>query len=134
LKQLGDPVRKKLQWRWSSGDDTVHDDFGVPDDDTDYVLCIYTDDGAGAELATDLVVGAGSRWSATGSGFQYRDPAASRDGVKGIKLVAKSRSRGSIKLKAAGATLPLNASTIAAGAAVTVQWVSSDGVCWEGGA
>jgi hypothetical protein len=133
LRLLDDPTRKRLNWKWVSGDETVLADYGAPNDDTDYVLCIYADSGSGAGLAGDLVVGAGSRWTAKSNGFQYRDSSASRDGVKGVKLSAKSRNRGGIKIKAAGSGLPFDDSTIPAGADLTVQWVSSAGPCWQGG-
>ncbi|HYC53582.1 MAG TPA: hypothetical protein VEL28_01385 [Candidatus Binatia bacterium] len=127
--------RKKLVWKWASGDPTALTDLGSPLAGTDHTLCIYADDGSQAVLLGDLEVPAGSRWAAKGSGgFLYRDRAALSDGVSVAKLGARSDERGSLLVKASGARVPLSAEDFSEAMPLTVQWVSDGGICWEGAA
>jgi len=131
--RLVDDNRKRLLWKWRSGDATLFPDFGAPRSATAYTLCVYADTGAGPALVADVGVPAGARWSARGSSaFQYKDRDALSDGVTRVKLSARSGDRGSLLVKAAGAGLPLSAASLPEGAVVTTQWVNSNLECWEG--
>jgi hypothetical protein len=130
--RLANPERKKLAWKWKSGDATAPADLGTPMSTTSHTLCVYSDTGAGPVLVADLGVPAGGRWIARGAGFQYRDRDGSSDGVTRVKLAAKSGDRGQLSVKASGAVVPLDAAEIPDGAILTTQWVSSNDECWEG--
>lgn len=126
-------ARKRLTWKWKSGDPMEMADLGHPASTTSHTLCIYADTGGGPALVADIGVPAGSRWSARGrTGFLYRDKAATADGVKQVRLSTRSAQRGSVMVKAFGSSLPLVAGDLPEGAAVTTQWVNSDAECWEG--
>jgi hypothetical protein len=130
--RLSNPERKRLTWKWKSGDATTPADFGTPLSTTSHTLCVYSDTGGGPLLVADLGVPAGARWTARGTGFQYRDRAGASDGVTKVKLAARSGDRGGVSVKAAGAGVPLDAAEIPEGAVLTTQWVSGEGECWEG--
>jgi len=130
--RLSNPERKKLSWKWKSGDATAPFDLGTPLSTTSHTLCVYSDTGSGPVLVADLGVPAGARWSARGSGFQYRDRDGVSDGVTRAKIAAKSGDRGSVSVKAAGALVALDAAEVPEGSVLTTQWVSSDSECWEG--
>ncbi|HEY2775055.1 MAG TPA: hypothetical protein VGK20_13490 [Candidatus Binatia bacterium] len=130
--RLSDPTRKRLMWKWKSGDPTGVSEFGDPRSTTSAALCIYADTGSGPALVADLGVAAGSAWIARRSlGFQYRNDSGGSSGITRVKLLAKSTGAGGLLVKAAGASIPLSAGDIPDGAVVTTQWANSDGQCWE---
>ncbi|HYD50928.1 MAG TPA: hypothetical protein VEB21_21405, partial [Terriglobales bacterium] len=124
--------RKRLQWRWTSGDPTLLDELGSPDAATDYRLCVYRSDGGNAVPIGELAVAAGAAWQRRGQGFRYRDRSGSADGVTQIRLNARADGRASLSLKAYGSELPILSAAVPPGATFQAQLSNSEGMCWNG--
>lgn len=125
--------RRRLVWKWASGASSTDADFGAPATSTDLALCVYRDDGGGAVLAGEVGVRPGSAWARSrGSRFLYKDPSGSSDGVVLAKLLARSRERVSLLVKAASPGLAMTSADVDGAVALAVQFVSESGVCWEG--
>jgi hypothetical protein len=41
VKKSADDPRRRLIWRWATGEATTLEDFGTPELDDDYALCVY---------------------------------------------------------------------------------------------
>jgi hypothetical protein len=41
VKKSADDPRRRLIWRWATGEVTTLEDFGTPEFDDDYALCVY---------------------------------------------------------------------------------------------
>lgn len=131
----------RLLWRWSPAGVTSTSDFGTPDTNTEYALCIYDfRDGApiappsGREDPTiSKGVAPGPEWFFVPSsgGWKYKNRLCD---AEGITTIALKDSR--ITLKASGACNLLPAPFAAdryfsLGPEVVVQLVSSTGECWD---
>ncbi len=131
----GNPNKRKLAWKWKKGDATPIEDFGAPDVDTDYHLCVYDSSASAYEVATELLVVPGSGWRQTRAGWVYKDPSAASDGVKILKLKAGAAGKAQIQLKAVGAATPTPAAVspdrfFTQDPVVTVQMWNGSGMCW----
>lgn len=129
----------RLLFKWTRGEAIASSDFGSPTSSTEYTLCVYGQTAGTAQLALQARVPAGGTcdgapcWKQTSTGFKYRDPAASADGIR--KMILKSGSRGKAKIivKGGGATLDTPSLPLAQDPAVIVQLKHSSlgGECWE---
>jgi hypothetical protein len=95
-----------LAWQWLRGAPTTLADLGVPTDATAYALCFYAGSStaalAGADVAPSVTL-----WKATGkTGFAYRDPARSSDGVRQVILKSGAAGKASAVVRGKGADLP----------------------------
>jgi 6-phosphogluconolactonase (cycloisomerase 2 family) len=127
----GTPARRVMQWTWSGGEPTALADLGVPDDDTDYALCLY--DESGPTLLRRALIPGGRRWKGLGSGgFKFRDAAAdgrTPEGVKQVVLKATATAKGKLKVKGVGPRLVGMPLPLPVPARVQLQ--ASTGECWE---
>jgi hypothetical protein len=133
LRNVTPDIKDRLLWKWKHGAATSIADFGNPPASTGYALCMY--DGAGLLLEGASAPADGSCngrpcWRATRSGFRYVDPALTPSGLRQIVLRAGAAGKAQIVVKGRGPLLALPALPIST-LPVTVQLVSSDGVCWE---
>ena len=123
------PNADTFWWSWKDGATTTSDEVSDPVADADYGVCVY----AGAPGSEKLVYEVGlpaspALWTATSSGFRFKDKVHAERGMKLAQLTAGTLA--SIKLKAKGADLPVGAFVVAT--PVTVQLVNSDSeLCWE---
>ncbi|MFM8411986.1 MAG: hypothetical protein ACKOCT_17100, partial [Alphaproteobacteria bacterium] len=98
-------------------------------------LCVFDQaDGAPRLVMRAEAAGAGDCdgtpcWTATATGFQYRDPAALPDGLTAFKLDAAPDGSGTLRVTGEGANLPMPAMPFSA--PILVQASSSAGPCWQ---
>lgn len=122
----------RITWKWVLGAATEFADFGAPDVDDDYVLCVY--DGSispqprlRALLPAGALCAAKECWrTQAGTGYGYADPWRTPEGVKKLRLLAGPDGRAKASLKARevpGLSLPLQPP-------VTVQLQAENGTCW----
>jgi predicted outer membrane repeat protein len=146
IKVAADPAKNRFTLKHSRDTAALAPaDFGDPVAGGNvYQLCLY-DESAGvpALLATLTVPGGGTCgskacWKASSKGFQFKDGAASHDGVQQIALKTGDAGKGSVQVKGAGAGLPLPGPKTAgmpylsADPGVTAQLhESSTGGCFE---
>jgi cysteine-rich repeat protein len=119
--------RDKLTWRWKRGDETLPAALGDPTAATAYTLCAY-DASASPQPRLRSVVPPGSRWAEAGSGFRYRDPAASAGGIRTMRLVPGATGSARVIVRGKGAALSLP--TLPLTAPVDVQLRTDAGECW----
>jgi hypothetical protein len=109
-------AKDRLAWQWSHGSATTRQDLGEPFGDptttTAYDLCVYDDGG----LRAALRIPAGGFcptptkpcWRALPpGGFTYKNPTGLPDGVTRVVLHPGISGKAFMKLKGAGAALPL---------------------------
>jgi cysteine-rich repeat protein len=129
VKNDADPAKDRLSWSWTRGASTSQQEFADPTSGTAYALCVFA--GLSPALVASAVVPAGtSAWEATGgTGYRYKDAAASVAGVKKIALQGSSANKSRVQVTGKGAgvfDLPLPAAT-----PIVVQLVNqSSGLCW----
>jgi Trypsin/Bacterial pre-peptidase C-terminal domain len=117
-----------LRWNWSRGTATVGD-FADPTASTSYEMCIFDRSGGVPALVYDQRVAAGSGWSASATGFRYRDTAGSAGGITSVKLRAGT-GNAKVQVKGKGADLSMPSLPFDQDTAVTVQ-VTNGAQCWE---
>jgi len=80
--------KDRLTWKWQKGAATTLADFGAPTGTTAYALCLYAGTSTAAIAAADIAPSA-TLWRPTGTtGFWYRDPSGSSDGIRKVSLKA----------------------------------------------
>jgi glucose/arabinose dehydrogenase len=123
---LKDKATDVLIWKWIKGGATTKEEFGNPVDAHTYELCIY----AGGALVSSATAPAGSFWSDRSSGFKYRDPSGSSEGLQTIILKAGANEKAKIIVRGKGANLDMpNLGMLAS--PLTVQLKRAGGtVCW----
>lgn len=129
--------KDSLTWKWTAGAATAVGDFGDPPGSDGAALCLYDESGVTPVLRTAAAVPSGGQckgkpcWKLGGTtGFKYKDPQRTPDGVD--KLTLKAGAAGKAKVVAAAKKahvpplpqLPLSLP-------VRVQLQSQSGVCWE---
>jgi hypothetical protein len=115
-------------------------DFGDPvDGATQYALCLFSESGTAARLLMSVdVPPAGTCrgvpcWQILSSGgFGYEDRDGTADGV--TRMVLKTGTEGGARVTVAGGglNLPVPLMPLEQNANMTVQFVNSEGECWEG--
>ena len=119
-----DDTQDKLLWKWIKGQSTSIADFGDPTSTTQYAICVYH---AGGPVLSAIVPP--TFWTASGSGFKYKDPSTSNAGITKIILKASDTNNTKIVLKGEGINLP--DPTLMLTAPVTAQLINSDtAVCF----
>ena len=115
--------------------------FGTPLTTTDFALCIYDESGGSASLVQVATAPGGGTcggspcWKPLGSGYRYKNSAASDDGVQQILLKGGQGGKAKVKFKAGGLKLQVPAPAgggqfFAQDPAVTVQLVNDAGFCF----
>jgi hypothetical protein len=123
----------KLNSKWKSSAAVALSDFGSPKTTTDYVLCVYDQNGdqLGAEAPADGTCGTKPCWAVKGStGFKYTDKDGTPDGLTKISLKSGDAGKAKISVKGSGANLHLPTQTLALPVRVQVRQ-SSSSTCWE---
>jgi cysteine-rich repeat protein len=119
--------RDKLTWRWKRGEETLPGALGDPTATTRYTLCAY-DASAIPQPRLRSVVPPGGRWTEAGSGFRYRDPAASSGGIRTLKLSSGPTGSARVIVRGKGPALSLPALPLTL--PVDVQLRNDAGECW----
>jgi cysteine-rich repeat protein len=134
---------KQVRWVWGKGPTTVAD-FGNPTADTDYALCVYDEQGGETKLVSGAAVPAAGQcgrrpcWRTIGAGaprgYRYRNRDAKPLGIGTLVLRAGGQAR--IVARGSGPRLQAPAAVdedrlLAQESGVTVQLLSSEGVCWS---
>jgi len=127
LKDKDDPSDRVI-WKWLAGTQTDSTEFGNPVDDESYRLCVYN----GGTLLFEMGANAGPTfWSANGSGYKYRNPNGSSDGMQGLRLIAGADRRAKILVKGKGDNVDMPTLGALAGPITMQLHQSSGGVCWS---
>jgi hypothetical protein len=127
LKDKDDPADRVI-WKWLAGTQTDSTEFGNPVDDESYRLCVYN----GGTLLFEMGANAGATfWSANGSGYKYRNPNGSSDGMQSIRLIAGADRRAKILVKGKGDNVDMPTLGALAGPITMQLHQSSGGVCWS---
>jgi hypothetical protein len=130
-------AKNRLAWSWVNGAATARADFGDPTTTTSYRLCAYDETGGVPRLALSAGVAAAATcdglpcWRASGTGFRYKDPGATAEGVRQVVLKAGADGRSKIQVRGQDIALALPALPFGQDPKVTVQLRSSAGPCWE---
>ena len=132
LKNSSDDEKDKLVWKWLKGAATTLEELGVPTATTAYALCIYSGTSAAAIAEADIPPSA-TLWQPSGStGFKYKDPARTQDGIQKALLKAGAAGKAKALVKGKGTGLPdppAGPLTLP----ITAQLVNSGNiVCFEG--
>ena len=131
-----------LTWNWTKGAETLPADFGDPvNGSTSYSLCVYDEAAGVPAVAMAMTAPPGGTcagkacWVAKKTGFLYKDKTLTNDGLMQLQLTAGAAGKAKIVVKGKGerlpVPLPVGTGLFAQDAAVIVQLVNSDGVCWE---
>lgn len=124
-------LRDTIVWKWHRGSASSTADFGDPVNANGYAMCIY---GANGSLIFDATVPSGGAcgarpcWRAAGSGFRYRNGAATPEGLTKIILKAGPAGQAAVIVKGRGVNLDLPSLPITT--PVTVQLQRESGPCW----
>lgn len=123
--------REDIRWEIKGVDSSLAD-FGDPTDDTDYQLCIYTEENGDADLVSHPGARAGSGWRERRDGFKFRDRGKrSGDGLERVELRARDGARGKVAARGRGGDLDLPDLPIPDDEDVRVQLHNSEGRCWD---
>jgi hypothetical protein len=132
-----DPAKDSFKWKWNKGVATPS--LGDPLSPTiSYALCIY--DGSvnpqpllAAEIPNGSVVptcGTKPCWSSAGTGYKYKNKAATPAGITDVKLNAGDAGKAQVQVKGKGALLAPPALG-ALSTPVIVQLLINDGITTE---
>lgn len=120
IKNVGDPNRDALLWRWKRGQDTNLAELGNPAASDDYVLCLFDESSPTPALLFSARLPAGCVgdpcWSPSGSSsMRYRSESSLPEGITKAKLKAgvggtaqaQTRGKGALLSNHAYPPLPL---------------------------
>jgi hypothetical protein len=133
LKKGTTTATDRLLWQWVSSGTVNLSDFGTPNTNTGYLLCLY--DAAGELLSAKALAGGtcGTRpcWKPSGqTGFTYTNKGGTPNGLTKVLLKAGVAGRGKLQVKGGGTNLPLP--TLPLTTLVRAQLrQSSSSTCWE---
>jgi hypothetical protein len=125
IKNKSNDASDGAKFLWKGGPAPLND-LGNPTTTTRYELCIY--DATGLQMAMGVPPMAG--WTATSTGFKFKDTAAANDGAKLIKLKSSTVDKAQAKFLAKGGAMP-DTATMPFQYPVIAQLYASDGMCWE---
>ena len=127
IRDLSDPDKDQIQFKWRSGAATTNTEFGDPVTTHDYALCVYFNN----QLFYGADIPFGDEWSESTKGFKYRDKDLLPDGVKTVVFKQSTTpGKASITLKSKGGQVaPPNLGDVAT--PVDVQLQRGDGgICF----
>ena len=130
LKDNADNAKDFLLWKWLKGAATDAAEFGNPVNTDTYELCLYagTASVSSATAPVDSSCDGTTCWKQTGSGFKYRDPQRSPDGLQTILLKAGADGKAKIVVRGKGVAMP---DLDALASPLTVQLRrNGSSVCW----
>src|SRR5262245_56430700 len=114
----------KMRWKWSHGEATSLQEFGVPTGTTNYALCIYA---AGALISDAEIAASPYFWVPTSKGYKYKDPGETSDGIRKVGLEAGAASEAKASVQGKGENLPDPVLNLPL--PVTVQLVNTENIC-----
>jgi cysteine-rich repeat protein len=125
-----DHGRDALRWTWSRGDAFAATEFGDPTASTDYLLCVFLEDGGVYETLSSAGIPSGATWRPSAGGFRHR----SRDDVA-TRVVLRTTggdkgNRVNVVARGAGLGFP---DSFGSYDRVQVQLHADNGNCWAGG-
>ena len=125
-------TKDRLAWNWSEGGETTVAELGNPAATDDYALCVYdvSDFVAPYVLLFAARVPAGADWHATRTGFRYRNPIGTPDGIRSVRLVSGSADKAKVSVGAKGEFLPLGPAGQPLPLPLLVQLENVAGSCW----
>src|SRR5262245_39528822 len=128
---INSTTHNRLAWKWLKGAATTLESFGMPTDSTTYALCIYAGTSAAAVAEIDIAPSATLWHPIATTGFRYRDPSGSSDGIREVVLKAGAAGVAKAVVRGRGANLTVPAGPLPL--PVTAQLVNSatDGCCEE---
>jgi hypothetical protein len=148
LRNLANDKADKLVWKWVPGQATAIDDFGQPNVDTSYALCIYDQYADEIDLVLTVEVppalhncnGSERCWKQTNKGFVYTDAWFANNGVKTVSMKKGIDGHAFVMFHGRGPSLGLSSIPPSRSPAtnapltqqqkVIVQFWNSKGVCW----
>ena len=128
-----EPKRNRFVWRWTKGEATARIDYGAPEDDTGYSVCLY--DGTG--LLTRYEIGAGGPcgrkrcWRNTSGAnppIQYMNRLTNEDGIQRVRLKAGDEGDALFLVRGNGENLEIPPLPLTP--PVTLQLQGGHGECW----
>jgi len=134
LKNRIPDTSDKLVWKWARGEETAPLDFGTPNLDDGYALCLYDESTFSPVLAAVLEAPAGGTcgtnacWRPASGGYKYVDPLLTPDGTQRLILKAGPSGKAAMTFKAKGANIPMPALPL--GSVLRLQ-LRGNGDCWE---
>jgi parallel beta-helix repeat protein len=139
-RSLSRPNVRALRWKWLRGAATNMANFGDPvDGATRYALCLFGESGTETRLLMSVdvpaagVCGGVPCWETlSNGGFGYTDRVGTVDGVTRMVLKTGTEGNAKVVIGAGGVNLPLPSMPLDQNARTTVQFVNSEGECWEG--
>jgi hypothetical protein len=114
-----------LRWK-AKGFAASEDDFA--NEDADYQLCVYTDNGSTAVLADDPAAPS-SGWKHGKGSMRFQGRRGGPHAGLSSAHVGAKKGQGALKLGASGGDLSLPPLPLPQGTTLTLQLVSSDGQC-----
>mgnify|MGYP001264823600 CR=1 FL=1 len=125
----------RLIWQWLRGGQTPRDAFGDPRASDGYAFCIYDESSSAPRVLLGARAPAASTcsgqpcWAASRSGFTYRSPEYTPDGLEQIALQSGSDGKARVTVRARGEHLAMPALPLAT--PLRVQLQAANGECWE---
>lgn len=129
FKDAFDGRKDRAKLSWAKGD-APSASLGDPTVGTSYHVCVFDESGGTPAVAFAATVPAGAGWSATGSGFKYRDKTGSAGGITGIGLKASSAGKARLKIDGKGSGLVMPGLPFAQDSTARFQ-ISNGGACWQ---
>ena len=120
----------RLVWRWRKGEATTLADFGTPNGDTDYALCIYDLVLGTPNLVSETVIPGGANWLQFPNRWRYADPTKSQGGTRRVILKEGTHGTSRIIFRAVGVNVDLASLPMAQSPRVLVQLLNEN-LCWE---
>jgi hypothetical protein len=121
-----DPTKSKWSWKWKGGTLTSGD-VGNPGTEADVAVCVYQNGGSGGPIAGGYLLHGAPEWTLKTSGYDYKDPTASRFSLQKVK-VRFGAGNAQVQAKAKGPSNPGAPLTFP----ILAQFVNLDtGACWE---
>jgi len=133
--EIVDAKTSKLTWRWTEGEATARSDFGDPTTSAPMAFCVFDESGTAPRVAfaSETRTGRCGRrpcWrSDTATTYEYKDAAASANGLDAIFLKSGKDGKARITVDAHGADLDLP--PLPAALPLRVQLQAPNGACWE---
>jgi hypothetical protein len=139
VKKNADDTRRRLVWRWATGEVTALEDFGTPEIDDDYTLCVYEAvSSATPNNAIQATLFAGDSscfeppcWQRSQKALRYRSRLGVNSGFTTVLLKSGSQGHAMIRMVARGPIVPLAAPGTPFEVPLLAQLRNDDGKCWE---
>lgn len=123
-------VLDRFTWVWRNGSATDASEFGSPTASTRYDLCVFDYATGTPTVAMSESIPAGEHWTATSTGFRYRDPDGRNAAISSALLKAGLDRKAQITVKSGGACSGVPSLPLLQSPSVLVQ-LGNGSACWE---